>query len=58
MVQMAGTCPSACRSVDPGQEHSLYLAVEGGVSPSGTSKTPVLLSVSLFVSTGSPGRAT
>ena len=47
MVHTAGTCRSASRSVEPGQEHCLYLAVEDGSLLSGTSKTFILLHVSL-----------
>ena len=58
MVQTAGTWPSARPNVDPGQEHGLYLAMDGGPTPSGTSEISMLLPVSLFESTGSPGGAT
>lgn len=43
MVQAAGTCPRTSSSVDPEQECDLYLAMEGGLPPFGTSETSMLL---------------
>jgi len=54
MIQTAGTC----QSVNTGQEHYLYLAMEDEPTPSDTSETSVLFFMSLFESTGSPGGAT